>query len=266
MSKRARRFSGVMAVLASQPGRSAPGRPLRAPPGRCAASYRDRRRSHRGRYGHRDEPVADCVHRYRFGRPLHVRIAGARRLRRVRGESRLRQSIVRGAVVFADVTQVLTVTMRKQLKTIATTTSRSSSSLVRPGTTSDVYSINAAQQARTSVLVAAARSTARIRRFPRTGRLRSDQQAATTWHSHPRRRFERGRLRVGRHSHEPRHRRLHVELRLVARAAGNCKSTPARRRPTARDKGCGFINQVIRAARIRLRGRGRDVRQPDLLS
>ena len=57
-----------------------------------------------------------------------------------------------GAVVFADVTQVLTVTMRKQLKTIATTTSRSSSSLVRPGTTSDVYSINAAQQARTSVL------------------------------------------------------------------------------------------------------------------
>ncbi len=57
-----------------------------------------------------------------------------------------------GAVVFADVSQVLTVTMHKTLRTIATTSSRSSSSLVRSGTTADVYSINAAQQARTSVL------------------------------------------------------------------------------------------------------------------
>ena len=42
--------------------------------------------------------------------------------------------------------------MHKALKTIAQVSSRSASSLVRPGTTADIYSINAAQQARLSVL------------------------------------------------------------------------------------------------------------------
>ena len=57
-----------------------------------------------------------------------------------------------GVAVLADAQQTLTLNMRIALKTIASVTSRSSSSLVRPGTTADVYSINAAQQARTAVL------------------------------------------------------------------------------------------------------------------
>jgi TonB dependent receptor/Carboxypeptidase regulatory-like domain len=57
-----------------------------------------------------------------------------------------------GAVVFADATQVVTLQIRRTLKTIANTVSRSASSLVRPGTTADVYSINAKQQDRASVL------------------------------------------------------------------------------------------------------------------
>ncbi|MGZ3496119.1 MAG: TonB-dependent receptor domain-containing protein [Vulcanimicrobiaceae bacterium] len=57
-----------------------------------------------------------------------------------------------GVAVFADATQVVPVTLRKSLKTIANVTSRSSASLVRPGTTADVYSVNAEQQARTNVL------------------------------------------------------------------------------------------------------------------
>src|SRR5215469_10693811 len=42
--------------------------------------------------------------------------------------------------------------MRKTLKTAANVTSRSSSSLVRPGTTADLYSVNAAQQERMAAL------------------------------------------------------------------------------------------------------------------
>ncbi len=57
-----------------------------------------------------------------------------------------------GVVVFADATQVVTLPIRKTLLTIARTTSRSAASLVRPGTTADVYSVNAAQQDRASVL------------------------------------------------------------------------------------------------------------------
>jgi hypothetical protein len=57
-----------------------------------------------------------------------------------------------GVAVFADAQQTLTLAMRIVLKTIANVTSRSASSLVRPGTTADLYSINAAQQERTAVL------------------------------------------------------------------------------------------------------------------
>ncbi|MBV8333663.1 MAG: TonB-dependent receptor [Candidatus Eremiobacteraeota bacterium] len=57
-----------------------------------------------------------------------------------------------GAVVFADATQVVTLVVHRTLLTIARTTSRSSSSLVRPGTTADVYSVNAKEQERASVL------------------------------------------------------------------------------------------------------------------
>jgi hypothetical protein len=57
-----------------------------------------------------------------------------------------------GASVFADAQQTLSFSLHKTLKTIANVTSRSSSSLVRPGTTADLYSVNAAQQERLSAL------------------------------------------------------------------------------------------------------------------
>ncbi|MGA7355832.1 MAG: TonB-dependent receptor [Candidatus Cybelea sp.] len=57
-----------------------------------------------------------------------------------------------GVAVFADAQQTLSLSMHVALKTIANVTSRSTSSLVRPGTTADLYSVNAAQQERTAVL------------------------------------------------------------------------------------------------------------------
>ncbi len=51
---------------------------------------------------------------------------------------------ISGISVFADQTQSVPVTMRKSLKTIASVTSRSSISPVKPGTTNDVYSVNPA--------------------------------------------------------------------------------------------------------------------------
>lgn len=59
---------------------------------------------------------------------------------------------VAGVSVFADNQQTVALSMRASLKTIANTTSRSSAALVRPGTTADVYSVNAAQQRRLAVL------------------------------------------------------------------------------------------------------------------
>lgn len=59
---------------------------------------------------------------------------------------------VAGIAVFADAQQTVTLSMRIALKTIANVTSRSGASLVRPGTTADIYSVNAAQQERTAVL------------------------------------------------------------------------------------------------------------------
>ncbi|MBV8117135.1 MAG: TonB-dependent receptor, partial [Candidatus Eremiobacteraeota bacterium] len=57
-----------------------------------------------------------------------------------------------GIAILADAQQTFSFSMRKSLKTIAQVASRAASNLVRPGTTADVYSINAAQQQRLSVL------------------------------------------------------------------------------------------------------------------
>lgn len=59
---------------------------------------------------------------------------------------------VAGVSVFADAQQTLALVMRKALKTIGHVTSQSVSSLVRSGTTADIYSVDAAQQQRTAVL------------------------------------------------------------------------------------------------------------------
>jgi hypothetical protein len=57
-----------------------------------------------------------------------------------------------GVAVLADAQQTLTLSLKPSLRTIAHVTSQSAASLVRSGTTADVYSINAAQQDRTAVL------------------------------------------------------------------------------------------------------------------
>ncbi|MGA8533486.1 MAG: TonB-dependent receptor [Candidatus Tumulicola sp.] len=57
-----------------------------------------------------------------------------------------------GIAVLADAQQTLTFVLRKSLKTIAQVSSRAASSLVRPGTTADLYSVNAQQQERLAVL------------------------------------------------------------------------------------------------------------------
>ncbi|HEX5275339.1 MAG TPA: TonB-dependent receptor [Candidatus Rubrimentiphilum sp.] len=51
-----------------------------------------------------------------------------------------------GVTVFADQTATLTLNIQPALKTIANVTSRAAGNLVKPGTTSDVYSVNAATQ------------------------------------------------------------------------------------------------------------------------
>ncbi len=51
-----------------------------------------------------------------------------------------------GVTVFADQSVTLTMTTHPELKTIARVTSRAAGNLVKPGTTSDVYSVNAATQ------------------------------------------------------------------------------------------------------------------------
>jgi hypothetical protein len=59
---------------------------------------------------------------------------------------------VTGVSVFADATQVVNVSLRAVLKTIAHARSVAVSALVHPGTTSDLYSVNSAQQERTAAL------------------------------------------------------------------------------------------------------------------
>ena len=57
-----------------------------------------------------------------------------------------------GFSVFADQTQSLTVSLVKQIKEIGRVSSRSSADLIKPGTTSDVYSVNTAGQEAASAL------------------------------------------------------------------------------------------------------------------
>lgn len=57
-----------------------------------------------------------------------------------------------GVTVFADQTQTLALTTQPELKTIAKVTSRAAGALVKPGTTSDVYSVNAATAAKVTGL------------------------------------------------------------------------------------------------------------------
>jgi carboxypeptidase family protein len=57
-----------------------------------------------------------------------------------------------GITVVADQARNIGVTLQKSLKTLATINTRATTSLVRPGTTSDVYSINAATQKATASL------------------------------------------------------------------------------------------------------------------
>jgi hypothetical protein len=57
-----------------------------------------------------------------------------------------------GLAIFADARRTIALQLRKLLRTIANVQSRGVAGLVRPGTTADVYSIDANQQARTAVL------------------------------------------------------------------------------------------------------------------
>jgi hypothetical protein len=57
-----------------------------------------------------------------------------------------------GVSVFADATQTVSLAMNKTLKVIANVRSQAASSLVRSGTTADVYSVNAATQDKVSAL------------------------------------------------------------------------------------------------------------------
>lgn len=59
---------------------------------------------------------------------------------------------IAGISVFADATQTVQVSLQPALKTIATVRSRPTGSLVKPGTTADVYSINASTQDKMSGL------------------------------------------------------------------------------------------------------------------
>ncbi len=59
---------------------------------------------------------------------------------------------VAGITVFADQTVAVTIDTRKTLKTIANVTSQSAGALVKAGTTSDIYSVNAATARQTAVL------------------------------------------------------------------------------------------------------------------
>ncbi len=57
-----------------------------------------------------------------------------------------------GITVFADATQTVSVSLQPALKTIAKVTSRAASSLIKSGTTADVYSVNASTQSTVKAL------------------------------------------------------------------------------------------------------------------
>jgi hypothetical protein len=60
--------------------------------------------------------------------------------------------VQRGVTVLADQVANIVLVAKPYIKTLAAITSRASSDLVRPGTTANVYSVNAASQARTAML------------------------------------------------------------------------------------------------------------------
>ncbi len=67
-------------------------------------------------------------------------------------EGTIETFVQRGVTVLADQVQQLTLVVRPSIKTLATVTTRGSTDLVKPGTTANVYSVNAAAQARSAVL------------------------------------------------------------------------------------------------------------------
>jgi putative alpha-1,2-mannosidase len=100
---------------------------------------------------------------------------------------------VSGVTVQADQTLTVTLQQPTKLKVIGSVTSRAASALVKPGTTADVYSINAVTQDKTSV-------------------------AGGGFDS--RRRLQPDRLRARRYPRQPRVRQLPVRFGVVAGAAG----------------------------------------------
>ena len=123
---------------------------LRAPDCRC----RDHRDDHRNRRrrgdqgadrrgcGHGDEPVADRARHDRCVGALYVPLARSRHVYDLGERRRLRIVSIAGISVFADQSQTMPIALQKSLKQIARVTSRSSLSPVRPGTGTDVYSVN----------------------------------------------------------------------------------------------------------------------------
>src|SRR5580700_9375262 len=74
---------------------------------------------------------------------------------------------ITGVSIFADQVQTIRVTLAPSLKTIARVTARSSMDLVKPGTTTDVYSVNSTvTQAAAGIGGAANRNTAYSARGP----------------------------------------------------------------------------------------------------
>ncbi len=72
-----------------------------------------------------------------------------------------------GVTVLADQTQTLPLALTKSLATIGRVRTRASSDLIKPGTTSDVYSVNAAGAEAAQALGAPAASIPRTARSPR---------------------------------------------------------------------------------------------------
>ena len=132
---------------------------------------------------------------------------------------------ITGVSVFADQVQTIRVTLAPSLKTIARVTARSSMDLVKPGTTTDVYSVNSTvTQAAAGVggggnlnnAYSAIATVPGVVRSAQPARLGSDGL-------HPRRQLRSGRLRVRRRAGEPLVRQLsgrHGRNAGPARAAG----------------------------------------------
>ena len=158
-------------------------------------------------------------------------------------------SSVSGVTIVADQTRTLSVSIGKSLTTIANVKSRSASSLVKPGTTADVYSVGATQQAKVAVaggggnLNSAWSALSTVpgvaicpaRTATSAPARRSASAAATTTNRLPDRRRPR----------QPRVRQLPVGPGLVSRSA-RAASLHRRTVQTLSPRYLGFINQVIR--------------------